>query len=60
VESFCDDRSPLPRVFRPEAPRRTATGAPFPDFYFGGAKLMRAFADLGAPREGRPPAAATR
>ena len=47
-EAFCDDRSPLPRAFRFEAPRRTATGAPFPDFYFGGARLMRAFAELGA------------
>ena len=28
-----------------------ATGAPLPDFYFGGARLMRAFAELGAAQQ---------
>jgi hypothetical protein len=44
---FCDGKSPLPRAFALGAPIKTASGEPFPDFYFRGAKLMRAFAELG-------------
>lgn len=46
-ERFCDEASPLPRAFAHGIPIRTAQGEPFPDFYFQGAKLMRAFALLG-------------
>jgi len=44
---FCDEESPLPRAFAAGAPVTTRRGEPFPDFYFKGAKLMRAFAQLG-------------
>ena len=46
-ERFIDGTSPLPRAFAAGAPIRARDGEPFPDFYFHGAKLMRAFALLG-------------
>ena len=44
---FCDDTSPLPKGFAKGVPLQTAQGNSFPDFYFQGAKLMKAFALLG-------------
>jgi len=43
---FLDGKCPLPKAFA-DGPRKTASGEPFPDFYFRGAGLMRAFALLG-------------
>ena len=47
-ELFCDEHSPLPRALRQEVSLRTTRGEAFPDFYFDGARLMRAFALLGS------------
>jgi hypothetical protein len=47
AEMFCDDTCPLPKARAGVAPPKTTQGEPFPDFYFQGAKLMRAFAVLG-------------
>jgi len=44
--AFCDDVCPLPKAYA-GSPPKTTQGEPFPDFYFRGAKLMRAFALLG-------------
>jgi hypothetical protein len=44
--AFCDDACPLPKACAGSRPTMTQ-GKPFPDFYFGGAKLMHAFALLG-------------
>ena len=43
---FMDDTCPLPKAYA-GGPRKTAEGKAFPDFYFRGAALMRAFAFLG-------------
>jgi len=44
---FCDDTCPLPKARAGVTAHKTTQGEPFPDFYFRGAKLMRAFAVLG-------------
>jgi hypothetical protein len=44
--NFCDDACPLPKAYAGSS-LKTTQGAPFPDFYFRGAKLMHAFALLG-------------
>jgi len=44
---FCDATCPLPRATASSAPIRTTQGEPFPDFYFRGARLMKAYALLG-------------
>ena len=46
VTMFCDDTCPLPKAHAGVTAHKTAQGKPFPDFYFRGAKLMRAFALL--------------
>lgn len=50
-ENFCDERSPLPRAFALGAPLRTPEGELFPDFYFRGATLMRAFVQYAVAEE---------
>lgn len=44
---FCDDRCPLPKARVDSDQARTAQGKRFPDYYFRGARLMKAFALLG-------------
>ena len=43
---FCDDKCPLPKARAGSGRYRTTQGKPFPDFYFHGAGLMKAFALL--------------
>jgi len=43
---FWDSKSPLPRALARGTPGETPDGQPFPDFYFRGARLMRAFLAL--------------
>jgi len=54
---FCDGKCPLPKAFAVGVLLKTAQGEPFPDFYFHGAKLMRAFALLGKARQKQGPSA---
>lgn len=44
---FFDEKSPLPTAFANGIRSRTLKGLDFPDFYFNGSKLMRAFVCLG-------------
>ena len=50
---FCDDKCPLPKARAGSAPILTTQRKPFPDFYFRGAKLMKALALLGEARQNR-------
>jgi hypothetical protein len=44
-ELFLDETCPLPKYSR--KPLQTMSGKPFPDFYFCGSSLIRAFVLLG-------------